>query len=354
MKKVLGVAIATISISVLAACGQEPAAPTQAEVPAEVPAAEPAPVAEAAPAAAPAEAAPAGAFEPPAWAYPVMDEGRGRGPDDGTLHTVPGSTLQLTQTQINDPFNPPDWYPDEHPPMPEVVAHGRQPDVRACAQCHMPHGAGHPESSGLAGLPAGYIVEQLEAYASGERVSLIPARSASMVTIASAMTPQEMQDAAAYFSSLPPVKWITVHEATEVPVTFVGAGNMRHAEVGDAAGMEPLGNRIIEIPEDSERAELRDSHSPFQAFVPVGSIAKGEAVSAAGNCALCHGADLKGGLANIPAIAGRSPIYIARQLFDIKYGARKGAAVGLMQGVVATLSDDDILNLSAYAASLEP
>jgi len=353
MKKVLGVAIAAISISALAACGQEPAA-TQAEAPAEAPA----PVAEAAPAVLPAAAEAAAvdpaAWVPPAWAYPVMDPGRGRGEDDGTLYTVEGSTLQLTQTEINDPFNPPDWYPDEHPPMPEVVAHGRRPLVRACAQCHMPHGAGHPESSGLAALPAGYMVEQLMAYKNGERRSMVPARSASMIEIAGDMTEEEMQIAADYFASLPPVEWVTVIEATEVPVTYVGAGNMRHAETGDAAGMEPLGNRIIEIPEDSHLAELRDSHSPFQAFVPVGSVARGEALAQQGNCALCHGEGLRGGLANIPAVAGRSPVYLARQLWDIKYGARQGASVALMQNVVANLSDDDVLNLSAYMASLEP
>ena len=83
-------------------------------------------------------------FDPPAWAYPLMDEDRGRGPDDGTMLSVPGSDLQLTQSQINDPFNPPDWYPDEHPPMPEIVSHGRPPDVRACGQCHIFHGRGQP------------------------------------------------------------------------------------------------------------------------------------------------------------------------------------------------------------------
>ena len=194
-------------------------------------------------------------FEPPSWAYPVMDEGRGRGPDDGTLHSVEGSDLQLTQTQINDRFAPPDWYPDEHPPMPEVVAHGRQPLVRACAQCHMPHGAGHPESASLAGLPADYIFEQTLAYQRGTRKSLVSARSASMIEIAAEMTEEEMRIAAEYFASLPPVKWITVIEADMVPETYVGAGNMRHAERG--GGMEPIGNRIVEIPENSELADLR-------------------------------------------------------------------------------------------------
>jgi cytochrome c553 len=295
-------------------------------------------------------------FEPPAWAYPVMDEGRGRGPDDGTLYSVEGSDLQLTQTQINDRFNPPDWYPDEHPPMPQVVAHGREPLVRACAQCHMPHGAGHPESAPLANVSADYIVAQLEAYKSGARKSSIPARSNSMIEISGAMTDEEMQIAGEYFESLPPVKWITVIETDMVPETYVGAGNMRHAEHG--GGMEPLGSRIIEIPENSELAELRDSHSPFQAFVPHGSVAAGEELATTGGgrsiqCSLCHGPELKG-LGQVPGLAGRSPIYLARQMFDIKEGARGGANVALMLSVVANLSHDDVLNLSAYLGSLDP
>ncbi len=296
-------------------------------------------------------------FEPPAWAYPVMDEGRGRGPDDGSLISVPGSDLQRTQTQINDRFNPPDWYPDEHPPLPEVVAHGRAPLVRACAQCHMPHGAGHPESAPLANVSADYIVAQLEAYQSGARKSSIAARSASMIEIAGAMTAEEMRIAAEYFESLPPVNWITVIETDMVPETYVGAGNMRHAE--HDGGMEPLGSRIIEIPENSELAELRDSHSPFQAFVPHGSVAAGEELATTGGggrtiqCSVCHGADLKG-LGQVPALAGRSPIYLARQMFDIQHGARGGANVALMQSVVVNLSHDDVLNLSAYLASIEP
>ena len=79
------------------------------------------------------------------------------------MYHLEGSTAAFTATQINDPFAPPDWYPNEHPPMPETVAHGRKPDLRACGQCHLPHGLGHPESSGIAGLPADYIVEQMRA-----------------------------------------------------------------------------------------------------------------------------------------------------------------------------------------------
>ena len=294
-------------------------------------------------------------FDPPSWAYPQMDEGRGLGPDDGTLLSVPGSDLQRTQTQINDPFNPPDWYPDEHPPLPEIVAHGRAPKVRACGQCHMLHGMGHPESSMLAGQPVNYVTQQMRDFKSGARTSLYR-RHNSMVLSATHITEEEIRLAAEYYSQLEPVKWVTVIEADEVPETYVGQGNMRHAEPN--GGMETIGRRIIEIPEDSHRAERRDPHSPFIAYVPPGSVAAGEELARTGSgrtiqCDICHGPNLKG-LADVPALAGMSPIYIARQLWDMKHGTRAGPSAALMLPVVVNLTDDDVINLSAYIASLEP
>ena len=293
----------------------------------------------------------------PVWAYPVMDAGRDRGPDDGTIYTREGSTLRPTQTQINDAFAPPDWYPNDHPPMPEVVAHGRRPLVRACGQCHMPHGLGHPESANLAGLSADYIFQQMKDYQTGARKSLVPARSNSMIEIAGASTDEEIRIAAEYFANLPRKKWNRLVEAAMVPVTFVGAGNMRHAEPN--GGMEPIGNRIIEIPEDSHGAELRDGRSPFIAYVPPGSIAKGQELAMTGGggktipCGICHGPDFRG-LADVPGLAGRSPVYMVRQMMDIKHGARAGTKVALMKAVVANLSEDDMLVLAAYMGSLDP
>jgi cytochrome c553 len=304
-----------------------------------------------------ASALAADAVAVPPWAYPVMDPDFQRPPEDGKLHSPPGVTKKFTMTQINDPFNPPNWY-DE--PMPPVVAHGRQPDVRACGQCHMPHGMGHPESSSLAGLPVNYIVEQMKAYKNGTRKSLVPARSASMVTIAAAATDAEVMEAAQYFHNRKPVKWIRVVEATQVPKTYVGAGNMRHAhKAGPKAGVEPIGMRVIELPEDSERAELRDQKSSFVAYVPPGSIKKGEELATTGGggktvpCGICHGQDLKG-LGDVPSIVGRSPIYLVRQLMDIKHGSRTGPSVELMKQVVIKLTEEDMVALAAYTASKEP
>ena len=126
----------------------------------------------------------------------------------------------------------------------------------------------------------------------------------------------------------------------------------------ESGGTEPIGQRIIEMPENLERTELRDSASGFIAYVPVGSIRKGEALTTNGAgkttpCAICHGAELKG-LGPVPALAGRSPSYIVRQLYDIQHGVRSGQWTELMKSVVAGLSDEDVVAIAAYTASLAP
>src|SRR5215831_20805481 len=101
------------------------------------------------------------------WAYPVTP--RPEAPDSLILKQVPGSTRAYTQAQIDDPFNPPDWFPDQHPVMPPIVAQGQKPLVRACAQCHLPSGNGHPESASLAGLPVPYLLRQMAVFKNGGR-----------------------------------------------------------------------------------------------------------------------------------------------------------------------------------------
>jgi cytochrome c553 len=53
----------------------------------------------------------------------------------------------------------------------------------------------------------------------------------------------------------------------------------------------------------------------------------------------------------VPAIAGRSPSYIVRQLWDIKEGTRKGEWSPLMKPIVENLTQDDMLAIAAYVAS---
>src|SRR5213594_691651 len=277
------------------------------------------------------------AAENPDWAYPATPK---PAPADSVVQKqMPGSAKKYTQAQIDDGFNPPDWFPDEHPPMPEIVANGRKP-ARACALCHLPTGDGHPESSSLAGLPAAYLVRQMAEFKNGGRKGV---RANAMIDIAKAMSDEDVRAASEYFARLKPGVWTKVVETASVPKTYVGSGAMRFA-VPDG-GTEPLGNRIIVLPQDAARAHSRDPHSGFIDYVPVGSIAKGKALVTTGAgktipCGICHGPNLKG-LGELPSIVGRPPTYIVRQLNDMQNGVRSGAAMALMKAVVEKLTMDD-------------
>jgi cytochrome c553 len=306
---------------------------------------------------------------PPAWAYgfpqagapaaPAGGGGRG-GPaaPDNTPKRLPGTTLEFTLAQIRDGFGPADWFPGDHPPMPEIVAHGRRPDVRACALCHYPNGKGRAENAPISGYPAAYFIQQMHDFKNGDRKSAEPrkANTNAMIAIAKAMTDEEIKATAEYFGSMQWTPWIKVVEADTAPKTRISCGLFLAL---DGAEKEPLGKRILEVPENTEGSEtLRNPRSGFIAYAPPGSIKRGEALVNSGGgktlaCGSCHGADLKG-LGPVPGIAGRSPSYLVRQMYDMQVGARKGVWTPLMTKVVSQLTEDDMLVIAAYTASLKP
>lgn len=296
-------------------------------------------------------ALPGHAADKPDWAFPVTDKVQPPSSDDGLPKTAPGSDRTYTRAQIDDLMNPPDWYPQDHPAMPNVVAHGGGGLVRACAACHLPTGTGHDESAYIAGLPVNYMMQQMADYKADLRKG-----SGSMTAIAKGITDDDMRAASAYFAALPTRPWIRVVETATVPKTFVGPGNKRLAHPDGT--QEPIGSRIIEIPEDAARVLNRDHRSGFVAYVPVGSIARGEQLakgngSTKASCASCHGIDLKG-TAEIPGLAGRQATYLVRQLFMIQSGERGGAGAEPMKAIAKDMSLDDMLSLAAYTTSLAP
>ena len=293
------------------------------------------------------------AADRPDWAYPPAQQANvPTEPDDGKPLQAQGSKKFYTRKEINSQMDSPDWYPDEHPPMPTIVAHGNGTTVRACIGCHLPHGLGHPENSRLAGLTAAYITREMADFKSGARGG---AGAAVMVRFAKELTDDQVKDAAGYFSGLPAKRWTRVVESDTAPTSyFNGTRRLQYDE-----GKEPIGNRIIEVPENKEQVELRSPHASFVTYVPPGSIAKGEAIVTTGGggktlpCAICHGVGLKG-LGDVPNIAGRSPGNIARQIYYFQNGDRGGASAALMKGVVEKLTGDDVIAIAAYVSSLEP
>ncbi len=280
-------------------------------------------------------------------------------PND-VVHKLPGADRTFTEFQIHYDYGPADAYPGDHPPMPDIVSRGRESDtIRACGLCHYPNGHGRPENGSPAGLPAAYILQQLDAFRNGTRRSADPrkANANEMIQIARHLTEAEMKIVAEYFSSITRRPWVKVVETETVPKTRAGVNGLFLPVPGNDT--EPLGKRIIEVPESTALTEpWRSPRSGWVAYVPVGSMARGEEIVTQGGgrtvqCTLCHGQDLKG-IAAVPRLAGMHPVYTARQLMWYKDGTRAGLDAPLMKPWAATLNVDDIIAVSAYLATIAP
>lgn len=285
--------------------------------------------------------------------------------DSAAQWSAPGSGKSYTRSQLQDALNPPDWYPAEHPPMPEIVVHGQRteannPPILPCALCHLPNGLGHVESASLAGLSAPYIVQQFANFRSGDRHILVGnSRTIGFLTsLKKRYTDDQVRAAARYFASLKPRPWIRVIETTAVAKSVVSPETLMRTAL-PSGGTEPIGDRIVELPESTIGLLNRDSHSGFIAYVPRGSVAAGEklltttAKDGRPSCASCHGNRLTG-IGDIPPITGRPPSYLVRQLWGFQSGERRGTAAAIMQSVTSKLTSTDMLVIAAYLASRSP
>ena len=101
-----------------------------------------------------------------------------------------------------------------------------------------------------------------------------------MVGIAKAMTDDEVKAAAEYFASMKWTPWIKVVETATVPKTRIAGGMFLKLEGSET---EPIGARIIEVPDDTERTESCAIRAPASSRTcPTGSIKKGEALVTTG------------------------------------------------------------------------
>jgi cytochrome c553 len=287
---------------------------------------------------------------------------------------VDGSRAAYSLVDVRDGQNVIDWFPGDHPAMPDVVAHGPArlgAATRGCASCHLPNGKGRPENAQPGGLPLAYFMRQIQDFRNGLRHTADPRKpnTNTMIDLAKAMTDEEVKAAAEYFAAIRYTPWIRVAETELVPKTKISGNLFLPIEQAPWSKTEPIAGRIIEMPENVEQAEtLRNPHSGFVAYVPVGAIKKGQDLVTTGGmrvvgneivqgkttpCVTCHGLDLMG-VADVPPIAGRSPSYIVRQVWDIQQGTRNGAAVQLMKMAVAKLNEDDLVNIAAYVSSRVP
>ena len=305
-----------------------------------------------APAAAQTPPAPAPLVFPeglPAWAFNVPDTVQPPATPITGIVRAPGSAREYDAAAIAGNTNPPDWFPEERPPAPRVVA---GPAPNACGSCHLMSGQGHPESADVAGLPVEYFVRQMNDFKTGARREVN-----RMEPIARALSDEDVRLAAEYYAALAPTPFVDVIETATPPKTYVSTV-ARHRLLSPQGGTEPMGRRIVQIPKDPFRTNIRDPKSGFIAYVPPGSIRRGEELVKTGGgitvpCATCHG-DALTGLDDVPRLAGMQPVYLARQLISMQNGSSAGMNSAPMKPAVAKLSEDDVIAISAYLGSLPP
>ena len=309
---------------------------------------------------APAAPVPAGL---PDWAYtPPPPPGSPPAPsalpaDDNATVKIPGTDKTFTRGQLRAAKETMDWFPEDrrggNPP--DIVRFGKE-GVRQCTLCHLPDGSGRPENAPVSALNPVYFVQQMADFRNGVRRSADPRKANvnTMIGFAKATTPADDQAAAEWFAQQPYPRRMKVVESKTAPKVRLQGGMHMAIPAAEGGGMEPLpADEIVEVPEDNLRAEARDTRMGFIAYVPPGTLNRGKQVATKYQCATCHGANLEG-IGPVPPLAGRSPSYTMRQLFDMKQGTRHGPWAELMKPVVSGLSTQDMLAVSAYAGSIQP
>ena len=170
-----------------------------------------------------------------------------------------------------------------------------QEKAAACMACHTADGTrGAPANPILQGQHAEYIVKQLTEFKAGKRANPV------MSGMAAALTPEDMVNIAAYYSSKP-----------------AGAGAARNKDT------VALGEKIY-------RGGIADRKIPA--------------------CAGCHSPSGAGIPAQYPRLAGQHADYTELQLKNFRDGIRKNNAV--MSGVAAKMNDREIKAVADYVSGL--
>jgi cytochrome c553 len=298
----------------------------------------------------------------PEWAYNTPPPPPGSPPpatalpaDDNAVVKIAGTDKTMTRGALRGVKEIPDWYPEDRTAAkPAVVLSGRE-GVRACGFCHLADGSGRPENAPVSAYHPAYFMQQMEDFKNGLRKSADPrkANTNNMIGFAKMITPEEVRAAAEYFAAQPYPRRMRVIESKTAPKVRLQGGMHMAIPAAEGGGMEPIPDHIVEVPDDNLRAEARDTRMGWTAYVPPGTLNKGKQLATKHQCGFCHGSNLEG-LGPIPPLAGRSPSYTMRQLFDMKTGTRRGPWSEVMKPIVNNLSTQDMMALSAYAASVQP
>jgi cytochrome c553 len=298
----------------------------------------------------------------PEWAYAPPVPGAPPPPsalptDDNAVVRIPGTDRTFTRGELRALKETMDWYPeDRHGTAPNIARFGKEGGVRQCTLCHLPDGAGRPENAPVAAYHPVYFMQQMQDFRDGLRKSADPrkANTNNMIAFAKAMTREDDRAAAEYFAQQPYPRRMKVVESKTAPKVRMQGGMHMPVPAAEGGGMQPIhADEIVEVPDDNLRAEARDTRMPWTAYVPPGTLNRGKQAVAKYQCGTCHGANFEG-IGPVPALAGRSPSYTMRQLFDMKEGTRRGPWSELMQPIVSRMTVQEMMAVSAYSASLAP
>jgi cytochrome c553 len=297
----------------------------------------------------------------PDWAYTPPVPGAPPPPsalptDDNAVVRIPGTDRTFTRGELRALKETMNWYPeDRHGTAPNIIRFGKE-GVRQCSLCHLPDGSGRPENAPVSAYHPVYFMQQMQDFRDGLRKSADPRKANTnvMIGFAKATTLEEDRAAAEYFSQQPYPRRMKVVESKTSPTVRMQGGMHMAVPAAEGGGMQPIhADEIVEVPDDNLRAEARDTRMGWTAYVPVGTLNKGKAVAARNQCAVCHGANLEG-IGPVPPLAGRSPSYMMRQLFDMKNGSRRGPWSEVMKPIVDKMTTQDMMNVAAFAASVAP
>lgn len=172
-----------------------------------------------------------------------------------------------------------------------------------CISCHGEGGRGNAQMGHpyLAGLPEAYLARQLQAFKSGQR------NNAVMQPIAAKLEEADIQALAAYFAQL------------------------------------QLPDKALGKPATAEQQKLGETIAH-----------KGRWITGVPACFQCHGAAGQGVGNDFPPLSGQPAAYLQQQLDGWAKGTRTGDPIGLMQSVVAGLTDGERSAVAHYLASMPP
>ena len=238
----------------------------------------------------------------PSWAFPAINRTL---PAEEGAKSVPGSSKSYTPAQIDDLMNPPDWFPDEHAPAPPLVQKGHGAAL-ACGACHLMSGEGHPESAGLTGFTAAYLVQQMADFKSGARKD-----SARMNAIAKDVSDEESRQVAEWFAALKPRRVDEGHRSRDGAEDDrrPGAHALRAAGRRRSSRSATASSPCPRISREREAAIRTRASSPTCRQAASRKARRSSRRAARGKtiaCGICHGDTLQG-LGNVPRLAGLHP-----------------------------------------------